>query len=236
MSIGEEEAFGLDEVGGDSQETAPVSADQPIQNLKAEFARKQANTEAQLHETKTQLDSLMAQLNSQQPKANSKADKDLMFDDPTAYAQMIESRAVQKAQQAVSNQMQAQQAIQNTVQTIQAQYAEFNETGSEAASLALSKAAKLPSHVRNTPEGIEIAMMQAVRELGLTPVSKKSPSTANEDFPTGSAQTRKAPPVQSKIDGQQRAFAKLLGIDLTNKVAAAEFEKASKRKNWGDPA
>lgn len=215
-----------------SEQGVPVV--DPIKNMKSEFARKSANMESQLANTQAQLDQLMQQLtaNAQQPKQ--KIAKDLIYDNPEEFVSQVEARAVARAEQMINQKSQANMQLQNVVNDIQSKYSEFSETGSEAASLALQIASKLPQSIRGTAEGAEVAMMRAVAQLGLTPKSKKVPS-AGDDFVGTSSGSQKAPQARGRQDQLQREFARLLGADLNNKPTAKEFEKAQKRSKWTDP-
>lgn len=227
----------IDAGDGSSSQEETVQAVDPIKNIKAEFARKSGNMEAQLASTQAQLDALMQQLQTQSASAKpSKPAKDLLYDNPEEFIAQTVAHATAQADAAVTRRMSESARLNNAVAEVQARYAEFGQAGSEASALALQKAAKLPASIRGTAEGAKQAMLEAAMELELVPVSKKKAQAAsNDDFVAGSSQTGGKAPARSKKENLEREFARLLGADLNDKNVAKEFEKAQKREKWGQP-
>jgi hypothetical protein len=137
----------------------------------------------------------------------------------------------------VTKQVQLSQATQAVVADIQSKYSEFMQEGSEAARLAIQKAASLPPHLRGTPEGAKMVMLETVADLGLVPASKKT-QKSNDDFalsgqskPTGS---RKPADPAKDIDQTTLAWMELLDPSYKNDPKRVEsLKKISNRKNWG---
>lgn len=209
----------------------------PIKNLKAEFERKTANISQQQAETQRQLEAILAEVQkSMAPKeAPRKAAKDLIYEDPEEYARQVREDAVREASEAVSRQYQASAAVTSAVNSLQAQYPEFAQEGSEAAKLAVEKASKLPAKLKGTAEGARLVMLETAAELGLvaanrrkTPVQQEEP-VAGSRSSTTSSQSRKP---SGKIDEKTKAFAELLGMDFNDPKQVGLLEKASTRKNW----
>lgn len=220
----------------ESQESQEQQPD-PIKNLKAEFERKTANISQQQAETQRQLEAILAEVQkSMAPKeAPRKAAKDLIYEDPEEYARQVREDAVREASEAVSRQYQASAAVTSAVNSLQAQYPEFAQEGSEAAKLAVEKAAKLPAKLKGTAEGARLVMLETAAELGLVAASKRRTQVTQEEPVAGSrsststSQSRKP---AGKVDDKTRAFAELLGLDFNDPKQVAALEKASSRKNW----
>lgn len=234
-----------DEAEDTSTESASEEAiaekpqEDPIKNAKAEMDRKITNLQS---ENKAQLDQMAAILaevqKSLQPKAEPrKSAKELIFDDPESLLADVEERATRRATEAVTQQYQASQAVQLAVSSLQVQYPEFSQDGSEAAILAVAKAAKLPAKLKGTAEGARLAMLEAAQELGLMPQSKRQKSESKNEEPIGSRSSNGAanrkPASNTKVDDKTRAVAELLGLDFNDPKQVAALEKASTRKSWG---
>lgn len=233
---------------------APEAAAEPqapsiedrVKNLHAETSRKMKNLEENFASQNQKLESIyqtiLERMQGQaQPQATqaSPSLKDLVLDDPDRAAQIIEERAVRRAESVVNQQVQASQATQNVVFDMQSKYPEFGQAGSEAGRMAIEKAAKLPPNMRGTPEGARMAMLEVVSELGLLPVSKrtKPASTQSEDFAiagsTGEGQRRAPVKKNSDINPDTLAFAQLLNPNVTSDPKLMEeLKKASQRDKF----
>lgn len=227
-----EEVSSEQEQGNDEQEIVD-----PIKNMKAEFDRKTATIAEQQRQTQSQLEAILAEVQrSMAPKEPPrKADKDLIYEDPEKYARQIREDAVREATETVTKQYQASQAVQSAVASLQSQYPEFAQDGSEASKLAVEKAGRLPAKLKGTAEGARLAMLEAAQELGLVMSSKRRTNVSQEEPVTGnrssttSSQARKP---TGKVDEKTKAFAELLGLDFNDPKQVALLEKASTRKNW----
>lgn len=232
----------VDEVvdqGGDEGGGEPA-AQQPdrLQNLQAEVYRKLQNMDKSTNDKFDQILNMIAQ-KSQAPAAPEKSLKDLVFEDPDKAAEIIEQRATARAQAVVTQQVQASQQVQSTVADMQSKYPEFAQEGSEAARVAIEKAGKLPAHLRGTPEGIRMVMLETASDLGLVPAGKRAKAApASDDFVTpGSAPSSRSAArkqdVTKDIDPNTLGFAQLLDPTIVNDPKRLEnLAKASKRKNW----
>ncbi len=218
------------------EQPAPEAVD-PVKNLKSEFSRKFDNTNSRLEQLNQQLAQMMETLqSSSKPSEPAKPLKDLAFDDPEEYARIVEERATKRAEEKVTKQFQLSQATQNVVADIQNKYPEFAQQGSEASQLAIQKAAQLPPHLRGTPEGAKIALMDAVAELGLVPASRRQSKSSGDDFTLSgqSKPTSKRPSDPAKdIDPNTLAWMDLLDPSFKNDPKRVEnLKNISKRKSW----
>jgi hypothetical protein len=230
--------------GDESAVTTEGEGEQPdpIKNIKAEFNRKLSSLDERFSQTSEQLQQMMQLLQQQKPTGTSeptKSAKDLLYDDPDRFVAEVEQRAVSKAQEKVQREMQATQAAQNAVLEMQSRYPEFAQPGSEATQLAMEKAKSLPAHLRNTPEGARLVLMEAASELGLVPASKRKAQQTQNDEPVASSRSsssssgaaRKSQQ-KPKVSDKTLAVAQLLGIDITDEKRLQGLEKAATREKW----
>lgn len=208
-----------------------------MHNLKKEFQRKQSNLEEKQAETQRQLEAILAEVQkSMAPKeAPRKAAKDLIYEDPEEYARQVREDAVREASEAVNRQYQASAAVTSAVNSLQAQYPEFAQDGSEAAKLAVEKASKLPAKLKGTAEGARLVMLETAAELGLVSASRRKTPVQQEEPVSGSRSTttsQQSRKPSGKIDDKTKAFAELLGMDFNDPKQVGLLEKASTRKNW----
>ncbi len=215
----------------------------PMQNLKAEYNRKlenmQANMQATIAEQNRQLqailDGLVQSKQQQAPSAPAKSLKDLMYDDPEAFAEHIAQRADRVADEKINRTVQANQATQNVVFEMQNKFPEFAQSGSEAAKMALEKAQAVPQHLRGTPEGIRLAMQEAALELGLVPASKRR-SSNNDDFSVSGQSSRggnRSSSGKKDIPEDTMTWARLLDPSIEGDPKRMEqLKKSVNRKNF----
>lgn len=212
-----------------------------VQNVHAEFSRKYGQMEQTLAQQASVLQEIAAKLAQAQPaapQAPQKALKDLVYDDPDQAAEIITQRAIAEADRRVDQRIQLNQATSFVVSDMQAKYSEFAQAGSDAAKLAVAKANALPAHLKGTPEGLKLAMMEVVADLGLVPASKRQAPAqqSNEDFQLGnrgnSAPRQRQPDPKKEIDPLTIAFAEAMGVDVNDPKRIEGLKQASKRTNY----
>lgn len=220
------------------EQTAETQPEDRIKNMQSEYSRKIENLNAQVAEQNRRLEEILASVSQprqSQPAAPQKPLKDLVFDDPEAYARMVEEQAVRRASDHVEKKIQLSQATTNVVAEIQSKYSEFSEPNSQAAQMALQRASRQPDYLRGTPEGARLAMMEVVAEMGLVPVSKRSAANQRDDFALGGQSTprsqRRSDPAK-EVDPATLAFAQELGIDISDPKRIEGLKQASQRKEW----
>lgn len=221
--------------GADQQQQQP----DPIRNLKGEFNRKLSTMEQQLAQTNAALEQAIAALREKsQPSGPQKSAKDLLYEDPDRFVQEVEERAISKAQEKVTKEVQAQQQAQSVIFEMQSKFPEFAQPSSEAAQLAVEKAKSLPAYLRGTPEGARLVMMEAATELGLVPANKRQKQqTQSDDYVTGSRNVQSSPQRQAsqkkpKVSEKTMVVAQLLGIDTSDPKRLEGLEKAANREKW----
>jgi hypothetical protein len=202
--------------------------------------RKFGNQAQVIAQQNAQLLELMAAQQQRQapPAAPQRSMKDMVYDDTDAFVDTVVARAEQAADRRVEQKVQLSTATQSVVGELSAKYPEFSDARSEAAALAVQKAGRLPAHLKGTPEGAKMVMLEAASELNLIPAPARRPAQQQEtdDFALsgstkGSARTRGNDP-KKDIDPLTLAFAQELGIDLTDPKRVEGLKQASQRKNW----
>lgn len=227
-----------EDTGQEGQEQTPASEGeqapdpmetlrQELKNTKSESARKMDNIQAQLAELAAAL----------RPKPQeTPVDKNLIYDDPDKYAQIIEERAVAKAEQRVLGKVQQQNSYQMKVAAMQADFPEFKDESSEAYRLANQEYQQLPAHLQGTTEGLEIAMQRAALKTGLVPASKRRRASTEDYIPPTTNTGRRAPPPKDDTDPKAVEFAKIMAVatgrNPNDPKMLERVKEAAKRKSW----
>jgi hypothetical protein len=208
-----------------------------IKGMQSEYSRKLENMNSMIAEQSRRIEELLRSQSTPQPQPSSKVNlKDLVYDNPDQFVDLVVQRAAQVADERVNQKVELGAATQGIVLDMQSKYSEFAQAGSEASKLAVEKARTLPKHLQNTPEGIRLAMMDAVAELGLVPASKKQQRSTDDFTLSGStgSSSQRAARSQPKSDVSQATldFAALLGVPTNDPKRVEGLKKASQRKNW----
>jgi hypothetical protein len=220
----------------EGQEPAAPAEQDPVKNIKAEFARKTSNLEEKLAHTNAQLEQMLALVQqSVKPTETkpSKSARDLLYDDPDAFVSEVTEKATRKAQEEARALAAQQSAINNVIADYSSKYPEIAQQGSEAMQLAVKFGNELPKHLKGTAEGAELAMSKAIAELGLAPVSRRKkveePEVVGGAARSTNSQAKKP---DAKLDENTLALAQLMGVDLKDKKRVENIAKAASRKNW----
>lgn len=220
----------------ENQEPAAAPQEDPIKNMKQEFARKTSNLEEKLAQTNAQLAEMLTLVQQSVKPVETKPGKsarDLLYDDPDAFVSEVTEKATRKAQEEARALAAQQSAINNVIADYSSKYPEIAQQGSEAMQLAVKYGNELPKHLKGTAEGAELAMSKAIAELGLAPVSRRKKSEEPEVV-GGAARSSSGGPKKSeaKLDDNTLALAQLMGVDLKDKKRVDNLAKATSRKNW----
>lgn len=219
------------EVNSDEASQQP-SQDDVIKNLKAEFGRKFEN----LSQSNERMEALIAQL------AESRSEKaqvpqqdlgDLIYEDPDKALREMEARITKTAEQKISQRVERQQKTQQTVATFQSKYPELQDEGHPAYKAALKSFETLPEHLKGTPEGAQMAILQAVADFGLQPKQRRKGGTDNFSVSSkaGAQGSKGSAP---KEDRRMLAFAEAMGLDVQDKKVVERLSKTGERnfKEW----
>lgn len=220
----------------ENQEPAAAPQEDPIKNMKQEFARKTSNLEEKLAQTNAQLAEMLTLVQQSVKPVESKSEKsarDLLYDAPEEFVAHVTEKATRKAQEEARALAAQQSAINNVIADYSSKYPEIAQQGSEAMQLAVKYGNELPKHLKGTAEGAELAMSKAIAELGLAPVSRRKKAEEPEVV-GGAARSSSGGPKKSeaKLDDNTLALAQLMGVDLKDKKRVENLAKATSRKNW----
>lgn len=207
---------------------------QELKNTKAESARKTENIQQTLAQITAQLQAMSKPAPSQQ-----EIPKDLMYDNPKEYARLIKEQAKSEAKAEILPVIEQQRQRDYAAANMQAQFPELKDAGSELYREASREFDNLPSHLKGTAEGMELAISKAAAMTGTLPVSKRKQVKNNDDFIPATTNTGRRPlPDKSKEASPDAIeFARILayhteGRDPNDPKLLEGIKKSSQRKDW----
>lgn len=226
----------------DGQEVQEVVAEDPVKNIKSEFSRKFENLQQEFRTQNEQMQSILQVLQEKQQAGTSTQaeDKlaDLIYDNPEKALEVMERRISSKVEQQLDQRTQAAQKTAQVVSQVQALYPEFKNESSEAYQAALKIHQNLPSHLRGTAEGAEMAMLKAVTNMGLIPASKRQKADESDDFTMqgsrGSSEARKQSKKEPKVEQATIDFAKLLNPGKSEEDIIKGLKQTVSRDSYKD--
>lgn len=208
-----------------------------IKNLKSEYGRKFENLSAQLAQLTSQLQQA-SEARQQPAQTQVKPIRELLYEDPDQAARLIKEEAVREAETRITGRFEKQQALQNKLMELSTEFPEFRDQNSDAFQKAREFYSTLPSGLKDTAEGAEIAMQRAALQLGLTPASKRRKS-GSDDYvgsSTGSGSGRRNTSAKDEVAEDTKTFAAILanasGRDFNDPKLQEGLKQASKRKDW----
>lgn len=241
---------------GDS--TAAVSAEDPTQNLKAEFSRKLNNLReaneaitAQANEIAAQQKVILQHLQtSQQPQtpAPSKEDlEDLKYSDPDKYIELKMGAMKDDVLGEVraENQVVAERTV--ALNQLAQEFPELNDDSSDMYKKAVEIYQTLPKEFKDKAAGYKLAVHEAASQVGVLPQSKRANqevaamagSKKSEDqldeFIGSSGSTaggKSAPKKSEKLDEKIVTTARLMGLDINDPKVVERLQQRTQRKRW----
>lgn len=126
--------------------------------------------------------------------------------------------------------------LNNTVVRLAADYPEI-QSDAKIRQAVLDQHAKLPSGMKETAEGYELAVQRAVAQAGLTPKSKRQANSQDADSfsSPGQKSGRSAEggsKRKAKVSEKTLMVAKLLGRDINDKKVIEGLEEAASRDSY----
>lgn len=232
---------------GDNQEGAPTPeqdvSEDTNKNMKMEFNRKlqdlNQNLTAQNAQLQQQLQAIMQTIDSRKQAGQSTAGaekklEELMYDNPTEFVNQVKRSVKSEVRDEVFSEMNQSNSFNQAATQLDAEFPEFRDRNSEQRKRVEAYYAQLPEKMRNTKEGLEVAVYRAAAEFGLIPASKRSKNS--DEYSMSGSSSNPAPRKPSKKAGEmaadQAAFAELIGAPVNDPKFKAEFEKATGR-NYG---
>lgn len=219
---------------GNEQQSQGRSAE----SIAAEMHRKTDKLAQENAKLSQQLERVMEMLNKQPVAQSAQGEDDLealVYKDPKAYARKIREQAAQDAQQVVNRSLQQQSQTNAVLSQLTSEYPELADGSSELTKATIEIYKGMSADERSSPSAYKIAVRDAAAELGVLPKNKRRVQN-NEDFSlsgnNGASQKQASRSAQSEVDPKTEAFAKLLGLDTTNKDTMKRLQNRSQRKNW----
>ena len=216
-------------------ETQDQAPQDPIAQLKGEFSRKMANTEAKLAEVvelnKQFLEKLSAQQTQRPEPQAPKTEEDLdtlIYSDPKKAAHLIKEQAKSEVMQSLSQSQAQQSRITSTINTLVSEYPELNNQHNPLTKKAIEIYMSLPEDERASPAAYKLAVKEAAQELNVKPLSKRSQEEYMPQSGRSSEETRKP---KNAVSPEMEQMASIFGIDLSKKEVKERVLKNSSR-NW----
>lgn len=232
--------------GGD--ESAAPAQEDVLKNIKAEFARKQQNTELTLKQIQDSHAQLLESLNNLSSKIEVPA-KQVEEEDLDPYDPQYGKKVAEKVKRELRQEQEQQRIVESKIAQqrdkvlgdIRNLYPESIDPTSDLH----KKAAEIydsysPSDKAN-PISLKSAVLEAATELGVLPVSKRKKeedfNDDDESFTVSSSRSRRASKEtkdkKSKLSDQTLRFAELMGLDTSDEKVVKKIEdRASSRKRW----
>jgi hypothetical protein len=138
---------------------------------------------------------------------------------------------LRKADRIVEEKLARRDALNAKIAEVSREYPELNSDAKLIQSV-VAEAKNLPSHLQQTPEGYEMAMLRAATKAGLVPKSKRSTSTVDDDVSMSNSGERTRAPKKVKITEAQLRLAELMGRDINDPEYLKRLEKANQRARW----
>lgn len=220
---------------GQEQPTAEAPAEDPVKNLKSEFSRKMGNMEEQLQQL---YQHVVAQGGTKTPAqaAAPKKASELLYEDPDLAIAQIKSeiRSEIEGQRAVETQ------TQSAITQLSADYPELVDVKSDLRKASEQNYAKLPKHLRDTPEGYKLAVREAAADLGVIVSSKrKAADNSNDDFVVpgrgSSGQSSRRPSKADEPENFNQILddARRMGLDTSKKEVVENLKNRAKNSTFG---
>lgn len=229
----EDNSRGTDVPEQDSEQEQP----DPIKNIKAEFARKQGNTDAVLQSLKAQLDQITEAVIASTSSKKAQAEDEELPDpviDPKGYKNAL----IKQARAEISSTIQHEDQRRGMLSQLVTQYPELQSADNDLTQRAVQIYNSLSQQEKNMPSSYKLAVSEAAQELGVLPMNKrKSNATSDESFTVSSSSgssggaSRKAGK-KEELDPRTVEFARLLGKDPSDPKYLEKLKTAAKLTNW----
>lgn len=215
------------------------SQNESIVNVKAEFNRKLDNLTQTINTQWQDMQAVLASLASKptapaasEPREAKKPLKDLIYEDDAAFDQALESRIASTVENRLKSQNDQSAQLNRVVADLSVKFPEFNQTNTEAYQLALKKHTTLPKHLQGTADGVRIAMLETVADLGLVPSEKRERTTNADDFNlSGKGAAKKAGKKGAEVDEATLMWSEAFGVNTKDEKVQERLKKYSAR-DW----
>lgn len=212
-------------------------------NLKAELDRKLGNTETQLDELKKVNEQLLTQIStinqSQQQQATKvqateESDlKDLIYDNPQKYAEIIEKRAEDKVMAKVDARNVAQQKQAGVLAKLTASYPEISDPNNDLTKKAVAIYSTMPPEEQVNPLAYQVAVGEAAAELSVKPFAKREKKDQDSfSMAPGPGSNARSRQTEQFNDEAMFKVAEMFGMDTKDEKVQERLKKRATRKTW----
>lgn len=221
--------------------TPPVDekdAQDPLKNIKAEFSRKQKETNDVLNQIIAQQQStnaILEKLTKPAPVKQSSVEdddlSDLMYSDPKAYAKLIKDEAKREALAEMRSETHSKSAVDQTIMALAHEYPELSNAEDALTKRAAEILKNTADHEKTNPRTYEYAVMKAAGELDVKPRSKRA--TPEEEFVApsySSPQGRSRKRSEDQVINQNKDFLKAVGINPDDPKQKEQYKAILKQK------
>lgn len=233
----------------DNKGEGTSSSEDPIKQIKSEFARKTENLTQTLAAQNARIEQLMQAVIQQQnqrseppPRRETEPEID-PYQDPKGYRKQVAAQAVAEARQAAADQAQqaalSQQEQNTALSALLVDYPELNDRTSELYAKAMEYANALPQGQRNTGVGLKAAVRDAAADLGIQSIKHRvKKDSSNDDFTVDSGSSKgKSSSSENrsrseKLPQEMLEFAALLGRPVDDPKYIERLKGHANRKNW----
>jgi hypothetical protein len=227
-------AGGGAEGGNAEANNGTPNIDNVLKNIKSEFSRKLESQNQTMEQLNAQIANLIEQV---KPKAAPVEEnlEDLAYN-PAKLVETVVTKAVEASNKVVDQRTREAAAVNTVFTSMSQKFPEFSDQGSDAYKKASELYERLPKNLKNTAEGMKMAMSEAAIELGLVPSERRRSRNADDYVGTGSGGNRARGDAEVEVSPKTTEFAKLLweskGKNYDSKVQEG-IKKIKKSKTFG---
>ena len=231
---------------GDNTDINNEGGERSNENIQAEFSRKFKNlseqTEAQRAQSEAmnqKMDAIIQALTHQQaPKKQEMSSQDLedlKYTDPDKYV-AIQTAKIKDEVMTEVNSAQAQANERQAMLTdMVSKYPELNNPNSDVYKAALKNYQGLSDAQKQDPSTYKLAILDAVAETGVVPVSKRNKNDDLDEFIGGRGDSsnpgrKERGSSADKLDPRTEEVARLMGLDPADKEVQKKLKKHANRK------
>lgn len=220
----------MSEVSADQDKDKDKVSD--IDGLKTEMANHLESMSSKLTATNDQFKQVLDVLIQSQAQKEVETEKNVGDLTPEELEDRILKKADKLATDRYAMTQEKQAKIQSVLVELNADYPEIGKQGHELNKKMVEFHAKLPEHMRDTPEGYRMAALQAASDTGTLPVSKRR-KASDDDFtftpgmgsPFGKPNESKT----KKLARESLMLAQLMGVDIEDKKVIERMETYNAR-------
>jgi hypothetical protein len=164
----------------------------------------------------------------QQTRQQSAFNDDVVYD-----AGKLESAVTTKASQIAGELLRKERELNTAVYNLAQEYPEIQSDANIQKAVREAQAA-LPDSIRDTAQGLEMAVLKATSKAGLMPKSRRSAPIEDDvsGSPSRSSGSSRRSQGKQKLAPETLELAALMGRNIDDPKVIEAIEKASQRESW----